>query len=97
MPEKYRLFSDVTKVTQSARLALRGTGLTNDDHTVVSCARLVPLLRDRKVTEHDVKVATLIELDSDTPRADIIHRLVSYLSYSSKEAVMAQVEKLLNE
>ena len=97
MPRKFRLFTDVSKVTSGARIRLNATKLTTPDGTIVSCARLVPLLTERSIDHTDAKVAVLVELSSESPRRDIIQRLVNYISYSSKETTMVEVDKILTK
>jgi hypothetical protein len=93
----YRLFSDVTTVSRGNRIALKREGLLNANDTVISWSRLAPKVRDRKVTEVAAKCLVLIELDQPAPRAELVRRLVSYLSYSGKEKTMEQIEKLFKK
>ena len=97
MSKKYRLFSDVTSISRTNSYELQGAGLTNPDDTVISSARLAVKLRDRKVTEQQAKQLVLLELEQESPREDLIHRLISYLSYSGKEQTMKTLNKILNK
>lgn len=95
MPKKHRIFSDVTSVSRGERISLEAVGLINEDGTVISWSRLAHFIVKRTLTQFDAKQLILIELERDEPRADLIRRIVSYLSYSEKEKTLEKIEKLL--
>ena len=95
MNNNLRLFSDVASVSRTARITLTNDKLLNDSGSVVGWPKLAPWLINRDLSERAAKQLVLIELEAESPRPDIIRRLVSYLSYSAKEQTMAKVEKLL--
>ena len=97
MPKKPKLFSDVTSVSRGNRIGLQKSGFLNKDDTVVGWQRLAPRLRDRELTQRCAKMLVLLELDQPEPRADLVRRLVSYLSYTEKEQTLMKVERLLTK
>lgn len=87
-------FPDVTRVTKKERVTLFSCNLTNANGTVVSWVRLAPHLTDRTLPKHSAKLLVLIELEQPNPRLDLIQRLVSYISYSTKEETMWRIFEL---
>ena len=94
---KTKLFSDVTRVRKVEKTELFNAGLINSDRTVIGWARLAPWLSGRNLPEYSAKLLVLLELESDEPRRDLIQRLVSYISYATKEETMKRVDKLLED
>lgn len=87
-------FPDVTRVTKRERLTLHYDDLTNANGTVVSWARLAPHLTGQTLHKRSAKLLVLIELEQPNPRLDLVQRLVSYISYSTKEETMGRIFEL---
>tara|TARA_R110000796_G_scaffold251769_1_gene383959 strand:+ start:23002 stop:23292 length:291 start_codon:yes stop_codon:yes gene_type:complete len=91
------IFPDVKEVTQGDRTALDLMGLLNSNKYVVSWGTLAPWLTNRKLTTEQAKLLVLIELERVFPRFDLLHRLVSYISYFEKEINISTIISLLTK
>jgi len=92
---KHKIFSDLTTVSRGNRIHLLNEKLIDKNDRVASWIRLAPRLVSRELTQLQAKALVLLELEADSPREDLITRLVSYLSYSDKEQTMSAINKIL--
>jgi hypothetical protein len=96
LPTKKRIFSDVTSVSRGAAIVLANAGFTNKDSIVVSWSLLNRFIRDKIITEKETKQLILLELfraDSESPRDEIIYRLINYLTAINKLEVKKRIAK----
>jgi hypothetical protein len=99
LPQKKRIFSDVTAVSRGAAIVLAESGLITSSNVVVSWTYLNPFLRDRMLGAKEAKQLILLELyrtDGQPVRGDIVDRLVLYLAAISKEDFRAKIAKEMN-
>lgn len=96
MPKK-QLFPGVNRPTKIERINLYEYNLINEDGSVVSWMRLAPWLVERALPLLEAKQLVLIELERlpEQPRMDTITRLVSYISYYTKEETLEAVDALI--
>lgn len=97
MSAKLKLFGDVAAVGRGARIHLKTVGYLNHDDTVVSWVKLNPAIRDRELTDREAKQLVVIEMESQSPREDLVNRLVNYMTSRDREELRAKLAKLFSK
>lgn len=95
--KKYRVFKDLSTVSNTQRIHLKKKKLLNPDGSPMSWVKLAPHISKRDLSIIDAKKLVLIEMDSDKPRGMILNRLVNYLANTDKRRVCTAVEKELRK
>jgi hypothetical protein len=92
------IFPDIRSVSQQTCKSLQKLGVLNPNDTLVSWERLSPKMVSREITHDEAKCLVLLELKRHSePRAEILRRLVNYISYHGKEQTMKNINKHLNK
>lgn len=99
LPQKKRIFPDITGVSRNQSFLLANAGMIDSNNTVVSWTYLNPFLRDSILTEPEAKRLILLELyrtDGQPVRTDIVDRLVLYLAKRDREGIRSKISKELS-
>jgi hypothetical protein len=82
-----------TPVNRASRSYLHAAGLLNENHSVISWARLSPFLSDRVLTEYQCRQLITIEVNAKKPRREIVLRLTRFYLKLERERILSKINQ----